>query len=78
MTDSQEAIIKLCQANGGNLTKKQVVDAFGHWYYANAAFHIGNMISRMVNAGLLIRVKNGVFKLGKGNNPNKNQIILEL
>lgn len=66
MTHQQKAIIAMCQANGGDLTKKQVVEQYGHEYYANGAFHIGNILSRMVNSGMLIRVKRGVFKLGKG------------
>ena len=66
MTTHQKLIVQLCQENGGDLTKKQVVERFGHWHYTNEAFHIGNTLSRMVNAGMLIRVKPGVFKIGTG------------
>lgn len=76
MTDKQKAIIKTALENGGQVTKKQVVENFGHWYYANSSFHIGNLLSRMVKTELLVRIKPGVFNLGKGTK-QKPATILE-
>lgn len=83
MTTHQKLIIQLCQSNDGDLTKKQVVETYGHWHYANEAFHIGNTLSRMVNSGLLIRIRPGVFRLGTGTKSKPStvdtgQISLEL
>ena len=44
----------------------EIVDQFGHWYYANGAFHIGNLLSTMVKNGEAERVKIGVYKAGNG------------
>lgn len=66
MTPEQKQIIAIFQANGGEATKTQVVKEIGINYYCNGDKHVGQRLSRMVNAGLLIRVKPGVFKIGKG------------
>jgi hypothetical protein len=66
MTPEQKQIIAIVQANGGEITKAQVVQEIGRNYYYNGENHVGQRLSRMVNAGLLIRVKPGAFKLGKG------------
>lgn len=58
-------------ADKETVTKKEVVDLFGHCYYHNGEKHIGDMLSRMVNNGLLIRIKPGVFKRGMGNRKDK-------
>lgn len=62
------------------LTKKQIVDEFGHWYYANESKHIGDVLSRMVQRRLIHRPKRGVYKIGrgdsKGDNFNPNQKTL--
>jgi len=66
MTPEQKQIIAIVQSKGGEITKAQVVKEIGRDYYYNGEKHVGDRLSRMVNAGLLIRVKPGVFKLGKG------------
>lgn len=63
MTPKQKQIIRLISDNGGIITKKQIVENFGGSYHCGADNHIGAMISRMVNAGLLIREKPGVFRV---------------
>lgn len=66
MTPEQKEIMAILQAKGGEVTKAQVVEAIGRNYYCHGEKHVGDRLSRMVNAGMLIRVKPGVFKLGKG------------
>ena len=34
-------------------------------YYCNGRFHVGNILSRLVNAGQIIRVKKGIFKFSR-------------
>lgn len=66
MTPEQKEIVAILQQHGGEATKAQVVKAIGGGYYANGAKHVGDRLSRMVNAGILVRVKPGVFTLGTG------------
>jgi len=47
-----------------SVTKKEIVAEFNHWHYTNEAFHIGNILSNMVNRGVLKRIKKGVFIIG--------------
>lgn len=70
MTPEQKEILQLIYKNGGTLTKKQVVDSLDS-YYRNGDKHIGQRLSRMVNAGFLKRVKPGVFEIGAGVKPTK-------
>lgn len=81
MTAEQKEILALLHQHGGTLTKKQVVDSLDG-YFCNGAKHIGDRLSRMVDAGLLKRVKVGVFEAGSGKKAgtvepvNENQITL--
>jgi len=74
MTPEQREIITILQANNGEVTKAQVVEAIGGNYYCHGDKHIGDRLSRMVNAGMLIRVKPGVFTLGTGKKNNPSSI----
>jgi hypothetical protein len=81
MTPEQKEIVAILQQHGGEVTKAQVVKAIGGDYYANGAKHVGDRLSRMVNAGILVRVKPGVFTLGTGRKPagateDKNQLFI--
>ena len=76
MTPEQREIMTILQANGGEVTKAQVVESIGGNYYCNGDKHVGDRLSRMVNAGMLIRVKPGVFKLGSGKK-SKHEIVAE-
>lgn len=66
MTPEQKQIIAILQENGGEASNPQVVEAIGGNYYCNGGKRVGDRLSRMVNALMLIRVKPGVFTLGKG------------
>lgn len=65
MTPEQKEIMALV-VHHGTITKKQVVEALGKYYYCNGEKHVGDRLSRMVNANLLVRVKPGVFEVGTG------------
>lgn len=60
MTDKQKQIFEYIA--DGELIKRDIVKQFQGWYYCNAAFHIGNILSRMVKAGLLERPRHGVYR----------------
>lgn len=65
MTPEQKEILQWAKSVGGRFTKKDAVDALDKYYY-NGAKHVGDRLSRMVNAGLLVREKPGVFSVGTG------------
>ena len=77
MTPDQRKIIDFIYAKG-TATKAEIVALDGGQHYCNADKYIGDRLSRMVNAGMLERVKPGVFRIGSGkksvNDPvNENQ-----
>lgn len=74
MTSHQREILSLAVLRGGKITKQEAVDLIGRNYYCNAPFHVGNVLSRMVNARLLVRVKRGVYEIAK---PEHATIITE-
>lgn len=66
LTPHQRKILALARSNGGTVTKKQVVENFGHRYFCNAEKHVGDCLSRMIKARLLDRLKPGVYAIGAG------------
>jgi len=50
----------------GYITKKDAVKMFKNDYFINAEKYVGEILSRMVKNGTLIRQKPGVFIAGKG------------
>ena len=62
MTKEQREIYNFVRQKG-QATKKEITEIADH-YYCNGEKHIGDRLSRMVGAGLLIRVKKGVYKPG--------------
>lgn len=63
--------------------KSEITEAFSHWYYTNAAFHIGEVLHNMVRRGVLIRPKHGYYKIGNNssntdlslNNPDQTKLF---
>ena len=64
MTPEQRTIYEFVRTKG-EATKREITAIADH-YYCNGEKHVGDRLSRMVKAGLLIRVKKGVFKPGLG------------
>lgn len=81
MTHEQREIYNWALSVGGRFTKSEAVKEFGGGYYCNGDKHVGDRLSIMVNAGLLIREKPGHFKTAaiKASKPekvDKNQTVL--
>lgn len=72
---TQRKIILEYVFQNGEITKKKAVELTGHFYFCNEEKHVGDILSRMVNSGKLERIKNGLFKLGKGSKSIKEQSI---
>ena len=45
----------------GSKTKAQIVNRFKTWQYRNQNKHIGEILSRMVKQGLIIRIEKGIY-----------------
>ena len=75
-TPQQTQILKDANERGGTITKKEIVEMYGGAYWHNGAKHLGDILSRMVKANLLKRVKPGVFEVGTGKK-NKPATIAE-
>lgn len=61
LTPKQRKIYQFAKANGG-ITKAQAMGLIDD-HYCNGDKHVGAVLSRMVKAGILERVKPGVFNL---------------
>lgn len=80
MTKDQRTIYNFIRDNG-TATKADIVALDGGKYYRHAEKYIGERLSRMVKAGLIERVKPGVFRIGGGKKQavepvNENQTAL--
>jgi len=75
MTPDQRTIYNFIRANG-TATTADIVALEGGQYYCNAEAHIGTRLSRMVNAGMIERVKPGVFRIGNGKKPDKASVVV--
>lgn len=65
LTEKQKKVVKYCQDHDGKITKKEAMTII-NTHYCNGSKHVGDSLSRMVNAGILIRIKPGHFQLGRG------------
>jgi hypothetical protein len=74
---TQKDILKLFVNDEFVLSKSFIVLALGNNYYCNAEKHIGDMLSRMVKNGTLIRIKKGVFKRGSSVKKQNTEFIDE-
>lgn len=77
LTEKQSAILSYLKVNSA-ISKQEAVRIIGKSYYCNADKHVGDVLSRMVKSGLLIREKRGQYKPGKLKQPIeiKNQLSL--
>lgn len=62
MTNTQQKIINYLKEQG-ETTKKVLYDNCSEGYYNNGMFHFGNILSNMVNKGMIERVHKGVFAI---------------
>lgn len=81
ITTSQTQILDVARSNGGTITTKQAIETIGSRYYHNQAKHTGEVLTRMVKAGLLKRVKVGDYQIStpqkaKGKRCSQNQSSL--
>lgn len=60
LTQKQKAIIDYI--GDGEKKRSQIVNKFDAWYYYNSNKHIGEILARMVEKGILVRVKKGVYR----------------
>lgn len=60
----QANILQLLHENG-TMKKSEIVAKCGFYYHCNDAFHIGNILGRMVKNGTIERVKKGVYRAKK-------------
>lgn len=80
LSEKQKTIIDLIRLNG-QVTKKEVVESIGKYYYHNAEHYVGEILSNMVKKRYIKRIRNGVFELGSQPNQltgieNKDQTKL--
>lgn len=71
LTHKQRKIVEYARQNDNTITKKQACKLIP--FYINTEKHVGDILSRMVKSGMLIRVKLGVYKLSTGQKLAKNQ-----
>lgn len=64
LTEKQSIILQFVHKNG-QITKQDAMELI-NTHYCNGEKHVGDCLSRMVNARLLKRIKPGVFVLGSG------------
>lgn len=61
LSRKQSVIVEFMRKSGGKITLSQAVALTGKNLYANAQFHTGATLARMVKRGLVRRIKPGVF-----------------
>lgn len=75
MTEKQKAILQILRDHEEPMTKSELLEHFETWYYHNSSKHLGDVLARMVNSGLLHRPKHGYYALGN-NGKETNQMTL--
>ncbi len=60
----QDAVLAFLR-EAPTITLDQAVAVIGRNLYANAKFHVGNVLSNMVKRGMLRRIKPGLFALAE-------------
>lgn len=80
----RDEILRMAASNPDRtISKREINEALSGYYYFNGDKHLGNIVSRLVSSGHLIRIKRGVYKLAdkasvnSSSKPvNKNQLNL--
>tara|TARA_R100000781_G_scaffold113591_1_gene82413 strand:+ start:13414 stop:13674 length:261 start_codon:yes stop_codon:yes gene_type:complete len=68
--ERQVEILKVFKDTEEVLSKKEIKERSGISYYYNTDKHLGDILSRMVNNGLLVRPKKGHYKWSGRTTPN--------
>lgn len=63
MTPHQRLLVAFAARNNHQITKEQAVTLLGDNYFHNAEKYVGEILARMVNSGILTRLKPGIFRL---------------
>lgn len=71
LTPSQKKVLQLAKDMGGTVVSSTIFEALGGAYFRNPEKYVGDIVSRMVKAGLLIQVRPGVFRLPTADDPKK-------
>jgi len=66
MTHDQKEILAWARSVGGYFTKQEAVAKFSGRYFRHPEKYVGDRLSRMVEAGLLVRTAPGKYKIGNG------------
>ena len=74
LTEKQKTILEFAWKNDNKVTKSDAMKLINTHFY-NGDKHVGESLSRMVRAGLLVRVKPGYFEIGKGTRIKPTTII---
>lgn len=63
ISDKQTVILQTLQ-DKESMSKSELMEELqvNRWYYANYEKHFGEILSRMVNSGLIDRISKGKFK----------------
>jgi hypothetical protein len=72
--DNYTTITKFALENGNQITTSQAHDLLAGNYYHNGAHYVSEILTRMVNAGKLKRIKRGVYEISSGHRKNLDQI----
>jgi len=73
MTDKQKIVFEYVRENG-IITNDKADKLIGGTYYHNSRKYVGEVLSRMVKSGLLLRVKKGIYKLGYRTNKKPDAV----
>ncbi len=69
----QQFIVEHALSHDGKITLDEACNIQEvNTYYTNGRFHVGEILSRMVKAGILKRVKRGSFEIDALNKRRKN------
>jgi hypothetical protein len=67
MSKYQKQIINYALANNGRISKVEAVNLIGGNYFHNAEKYTGEVLTRMIKAKVLNRVRRGMYELPTGN-----------
>ena len=76
LTEKQKILVDACRESG-TLTKERADQLLKHYYYCNHSKYVSEILTRLVRAGLLIRINRGLYKLANAS-PHANEVQASL